>query len=291
MNLLHPFLLPRRGVRGFAVEISEGIPELLGWRQYPVDIARLLGQTLAATPLLAADLRSEARLNIQFQGKQDLKLLVTQIDHELQLRGMAELTSTAQPDAERGFQALMRGGLLACVMEQRAGGQHYQAIVEILGDSLSEALEIYFSHSEQLPTLIRLGAREDRFAGLLLQRLPEGQTSEDDWDTIKALFGTLGEAELLATDVPTLLRRLFNEEEVRLIETRPITLTCRCSHAGISAMLLGLGEAELSPVLEERGHVEVTCEFCGRHYRYDDIEVRQLFAAAQLESAGNASLQ
>ena len=109
---------------------------------------------------------------------------------------------------------------------------------------------------------------------------------------MKALFGTLGEAELLATDSTTLLQRLFAEEEVRLFEPRPVTLACHCSHAGISAMLLGLGEEELAPVLKERGHVEVTCEFCGRNYRYADIEVRQLFAgAAAQNSSGPGALQ
>lgn len=284
---LLPFVLPARGVRGFAVEMSAGIPEMLGWRAYPDDVARLLGQALAATPLLAADLRAESRMNLQFQGKKDLKLLVTQVDQELNLRGMAELPAQTSAKAGRDFQALMRGGLLACVMEPKSGQQRYQAVVEILGDSLAEALEIYFAHSEQLPTLMRLAAGETRFAGLMLQKLPEGSQDENDWDTVKALFGTLGEEELLAEDNATILRRLFTGEELRVAEARPLTLACHCSHAGISAMLLGLGEEELAPVLKERGHVEVTCEFCGRNYRYADIEVRQLFAGAQQTRAGN----
>jgi molecular chaperone Hsp33 len=286
-NQLHTFVLPQRGVRGFAVEITTGIAEMLGWRKYPDDIVRLLGEALAATPLLAADLRAEARMNLQFQGKKDLKLLVTQIDQDLNLRGMAELASEQSGAAERDFQALMRGGLLACVMEPRSGGQRYQAVVDVLGDSLAEALEIYFAHSEQLPTLIRLAAGPQRMAGLFVQKLPEGGRDEDDWNTVKALFGTLGQAELLATDATTVLRRLFAEEELRLAEARPVTLACQCSHAGISAMLLALGEQELEPVLKERGHVEVTCEFCGREYRYPDVEVRQLFAAAQAESGAS----
>ena len=272
---LIPFLLPQRGVRGFAVEISTGIPEMLGWRDYPADVVRLLGQALAATPLLAADLRAETRMNLQFQGNNALKLLVTQIDQTLGVRGMASYL----PEAAGDFQALMHGGLLACVMEPKASAQRYQAVVEILGDSLAEALEIYFARSEQLPTLIRLAAGAGKFTGLMLQLLPE-RGDDEHWAHIKALFGTLGETELLAVDAATLLRRLFAEEEVRLLEARPVKLACRCSHASISAMLLGLGEAEMRSVLAEQGKVEVTCEFCGRAYSYGELEVRQLFAAA-----------
>lgn len=281
-NRLLPFLIENRGVRGFAVEITEGIPDLLGWRQYPPDVLRLLGHALAATPLLSADLRHEARFNLQFQGKAGgaaeppLKLLVTQIDQALHLRGMAKFSAGAEGD----FQALMGGGTLACLIEPRHGGERYQALVEIAGFDLAEALQIYYGQSEQLLTRVRLGAAPDRFVGLMLQRLPEG-SSDDDWVHVHHLVQTLHEPELIGTDAETLLRRLFNEDTVRVFEPRPITLQCQCSHAQISAMLLGLGEEELKPLLVERGRVDVTCEFCGKEYGYREVEVRELFAAAK----------
>ena len=277
-NQLLPFLLPQRGVRGFAVEISEGIPELLGWRNYPPDVVSLLGEVLAATPLLAADMREAGRFNIQFQGKGALKLLVTQVDHELRLRGMAKCDEKAAGD----FQQLMGGGMLACLLESRRERSHdYQAVVEVLGESLAESLQIYFHQSVQMPSLVRLAASPGKLAGLMLQRLPEGAGQQsENWLHVNHLFSTLKPAELLADEAQRLLQKLFAEDEVRVFEPRPITLACQCSHAGISAMLLGLGEDELKPVLEEKGRVEVTCEFCGRTYSYPDIEVRELFAAA-----------
>lgn len=277
-NHLLPFLIENRGVRGFAVEITEGINELLGWREYSPDLFRLLGHTLAAAPLLAADISSDARFNIQFQGKDGapLKMLVVQANQAMQLRGMAKCEAGAEGD----FRQLMRGGTLACMLEPKAGGaDRYQAVVEVLGDNLAEALEIYFVQSEQLPTKLRLGAAPNKLAGLMLQRMPEN-CADDDWVHVHHLVQTLFEPELLAADSETLLRRLFAEDTVRVFEPRPITLQCQCSHAQISAMLLGLGEAELQPLLHEQGRVDVTCEFCGKNYGYREVEVRELFAAA-----------
>ncbi|HZP11041.1 MAG TPA: Hsp33 family molecular chaperone HslO [Nevskiaceae bacterium] len=277
---LIPFLIENRGVRGFAVEIQSGIPEMLGWRHYSKDVERLLGQALAATPLLAADLRDEGRFNIQFKGHGALSMLVTQIDEQLKLRGMAKATADAQGD----FHSLMQGGMLACLLEPRAGAEQYRAIVEIKGHSLAEALEGYFERSAQLPTRIRLASSPTKFSGLMIQRKPEGIGLEgDNWDHVQALFNTLGDDELLAADSITLLRRLFPEEDVRVFSERPIHLACRCDHAGISAMLLALGEEELRSIVEEQGHVEVTCEFCGRHYRFEPAEVNNLFAAANVK--------
>lgn len=277
-NRLVPFLIENRSVRGFAVEITEGIPELLCWRDYSPEMFRLLGHSLAATPLLAADIGEGARFNLQFQGTtgQPLKMLVAQVNQQMQLRGMAKCDAATTGD----FQQLMGGGTLACMLEPKSGGaDRYQAMVEILGDNLSEALEIYFARSEQLRTRICLGASPTKFAGLMVQRLPEG-CADDDWLHVYHLFQTLAEPELLAADGETLLRRLFNEDTVRVFPARPITLQCQCSHAQISAMLLGLGEEELQPLLKERGRVDVSCEFCGKNYGYREVEVRELFAAA-----------
>jgi molecular chaperone Hsp33 len=277
---LIPFLIENRGVRGFAVEIESGIGDMLGWRHYSPDVARLLGEALAATPLLAADLRDEGRFNIQFKGHGALSILVTQVDEQLKLRGMAKSTADAAGD----FQSLMRGGLLACLLEPRAGAEQYRAVVEVQGERLSEALEAYFERSAQLPTRIRLASGANKFSGLMIQRKPEGIGLEgDNWEHVQALFDTLGDEELLATDSITLLNRLFPEEQVRVFASRPIQLACRCDHAGISAMLLALGEDELRSIVAEQGHIEVTCEFCGRQYRFEAAEVNNLFAAAKIQ--------
>lgn len=284
MNQLLPFLIANRGVRGFAVELDEGLERMFGWRQYPPDVARLLGEALAATPLLGADLAQDARFNLQFQGKGALQLLVTQIDPQLNLRGMAK----CEPAAAGTFHQLMHGGLLACLLEPRDGKNRYQAVVDVLGEALAESLQVYFNQSEQLPTLIRLAAGSEKLAGFFLQRLPEGAGQDPDhWVHAYTLGSTLSEAEMLALPAADWLRRLFAEDEVRLLEARPVTLACQCSHAQISAMLLGLGQTEIEPVLSEHGQVEVTCEFCGRQYRYSPSDVHHLFSASQQNGDGH----
>ncbi len=283
-DALLPFLIDNRGVRGFAVRLGSGLDAMFGWRQYPADVRRLLSEALAATPLLAADLPSGARFNLQFQGQGALKLLVTQIDSDFNLRGMAKFTEGTAGD----FHTLMSGGTLACLLESKAGGENYQATVEVVGESLAESLQVYFQRSEQLSTLIRLAAGPGSLAGLMLQRLPE-KCSDDDWHHVYTMFQTLKEDELRDTDAVTLLNRLFFEDTVRVFEPRPIRMQCRCSHAQISGMLLALGENEVEEVLKEQGRVEVTCEFCGRGYPFSPLDVKTLFAAAHASKQGGVS--
>jgi molecular chaperone Hsp33 len=55
---------------------------------------------------------------------------------------------------------------------------------------------------------------------------------------------------------------------------------CRCSRDRVIGMLRSLGADEIKSLLAERGNVEVRCDFCNRAYRFDAVDVEQVFAAA-----------
>jgi molecular chaperone Hsp33 len=45
-------------------------------------------------------------------------------------------------------------------------------------------------------------------------------------------------------------------------------------------MLRGLGEEEAQSILAERKDIEVGCEYCGQQYRFDAVDVAQLFVSS-----------
>lgn len=278
-NTLTGFQFANNVAHGAFAELSEGVAAMLGPRAYGDDVRALLGQAMAAMPLLATHLHFEGRINLQFQGEGGLKLLVAQVDHRLSVRAMAK----APAELRGGFGELLRGGILALMLEPNGvNAQPSQALVPVEGDSLAQALEGYFGQSEQLPTLIRLAADGERLAGFMLQRLPlrDAQGTEQDWEHLAILAATLTPRELLQADAPTLLRRLFHQEDVQLFEPRPVSIACRCSRAGISRLLLSLGQEEADTIVAEQGRIAVTCEFCGREYAFSRGETAELFAAA-----------
>jgi molecular chaperone Hsp33 len=44
-------------------------------------------------------------------------------------------------------------------------------------------------------------------------------------------------------------------------------------------MLKMLGAAEVDSIIEERGEIEVNCDFCNAAYVFDKVDAEQLFAA------------
>lgn len=287
-NRLTPFQFDNNIAHGAFIEIDTGVADMLDRRAYGADVRALVGQAMAAMPLLATHARFEGRINLQFQGEGVVKLLVAQAtqagDAPLQVRAMAK----APAEVQGRYGELLNKGVLALMLEPASDDQPArQAMVPIDGDSLSESLEGYFAQSEQLPTLIRLAAGQDRLCGFLLQRLPLEHTAagQDQWEHLAILAATLQADELLATPPETLLRRLFAEESYHLQATREISVGCRCSREGISLLLISLGREEVDHIVADQGRVAVTCEFCGKEYVYSKSDALTLFAAEGSEQS------
>ncbi len=278
-DLLVRFLLPDAGVRGVHVRLGGSWREILSHGDYPPAAARLLGEACAASALFTGHTKIDGRLSIQLRSSSALRALFTECTSAGTLRGIAQLAEGE--DAPTTLSALGEDALLAITIENPGldprEPQRYQSLVNLAGDSLDEAFEDYFRHSEQLPTRLLLACDGEHAAGLLLQKLPGDAGDEDGWVRCGALFDTLSREELLALPGSELLHRLFHEEHPELMGDKPLRFGCSCSRERVEAMLQSLGEEEARAAAEATGQVEVRCEFCGRQYHFPLTEFGVLF--------------
>jgi molecular chaperone Hsp33 len=289
---LHRFLFEQYPIRGHLVHLDAAWRALIEHREYPETVRDTLGQAVAASLLLAATIKFDGVLSLQLQGDGPVHLLLAQCTSGLGVRGLARHQSV-DLSAAHGICDLIGSGNLSVTLETDSGEQRYQGIVPITGDALAESLQVYFENSEQLPTRLWLQADAQGASGMLLQKLPGGAGTpaadpvvvEDAWRRVQLIGDTLTPEELRSLSDAEILHRLFNEDDVRLFEPSPVYFRCRCSRERVSGMLQGLGEAETRSVLKEQGAVEVHCDFCNRAYRFDAVDVEQLFKA-DLAGAG-----
>lgn len=281
-DLLHTLWFPRLHVRGAIVQLGASAQEVWTRGRYAPEVASALGEVLAASALFLTGMKSASKLSIQLQGAGGLKLLFAEASPGVSLRGIARV----DPDEAIALFPAPDSARLAITIE--AGPEHrYQGIVPLEGSDLSGAFTAYFERSEQLPTRLVLGSDGAGVAaGLIVQKVPvlggeeaEAEIDPDGWNRLGFLLDTVRSAELIGTPPLDLLRRVFGEEELVLVDTRPVHFACSCSRQRVSAVLTQLGPAECEAALAGSGDeaIAITCEFCGQQYRFDRIEVASLF--------------
>lgn len=278
-DVLHRFLLPDAGVRGTLVRLGASWREVASRADYPTALRVSLGETLAASVLLTGNIKLDGALSVELKSSSALRLLFAECSDQGHVRGLARWQ---EPLPEPLALDALADAVMAITLGNVERGQRYQGLVELRHAGLAESLEGYFIQSEQLPARILLAADAQQAVGLMLQKMPDegghdAASDEEAWNRVVHLTATLGAQELLATPAESLLYRLYHEESVRLLETRPLAFGCSCSRERVAAMLRSLGRVEVEAALAARdGEIEVVCEFCAQRYTFDPIDAELL---------------
>jgi len=264
-------------LRGEIVHLERTLEDIHAIHAYPAGVARLLGEFVAASVLLASTLKFRGSLTIQARSDRQVPLIMAECSSDLTVRAIAR---GAEEAVAHSFTELLGDGQLVLTVSPERGNR-YQGIVPLENDSLAASIDAYFNQSEQLQTRLYLASDGQTAAGLLLQQLPaqlekDAAQRREDWHRIGTLADTLSEKELLGVEEPRLLHRLFHEETVRLFDPEAVCFRCSCSQDRTLAALSTIGEAEIRSILQEQGSVTMDCEFCNQRYVFNEDELRGL---------------
>ncbi len=278
------FTIPSRNARARLVRLDTVLDEVLSAHDYPAPVTHLLSEALVLCTLMGGLLKDEnAQLTMQAQTRDGAVSLLVADYRDGDLRGYAQFDDSRLEGlgANPSLSALFGEGYLAVTFE--TGSQRrYQGIVPLEGESLSDSCEIYFSQSEQLPTLIRVAssASGDRrvAAGLLIQHLSDGEEGRErlhvrldhpDWEHVATLSSTISHEELLSPglSLEAIAWRLFHEEdEIRIQPGPPLARGCRCSADYYEGVIRSFPEDERDEMRDENGRIVVDCAFCSRKF-------------------------
>jgi molecular chaperone Hsp33 len=271
------FDLPVVGVRGRLVRLDGTSTRALSAHVLPEAASRVLGETLSLAVLLGNALKLDGRLTVQTKSDGPLDLAAADYygadgDKPRGVRGFARLEGGT---AANDFATLAGKGSLAITIEPRTGGQTYQGIVALSPQGIAASAETYFAQSEQLPTALRLAAAPVfepgrstpswRAGGIMLQATPDAKRSDDDWERMNLILKTVEDIELVDTSLPaeTLLWRLFNEDEVRVMPAEPVAFRCDCDKERIATVLKSYSPLDRAGLADPDGLIRARCEFCG----------------------------
>ncbi|KGK10034.1 Hsp33 family molecular chaperone HslO [Vibrio navarrensis] len=283
-NVLNRYLFEDLSVRGELVQLDEAYQRIISSKEYPAALQKLLGELLVSTTLLTATLKFEGSITIQLQGDGPVSLAVINGDNEQKVRGVARWEGEIADDAS--LHDMMGKGYLVITIEPKKG-ERYQGVVGLDGDNLTQVIEGYFANSEQLKTRlwIRTGEHQGQAhaAGMLIQIVPDGTGSADDFEHLEQLTNTVKNEELFTLKANELLYRLYNQEQVRLFEPQPVEFHCGCSRERSGAAIVTIDKTEIYDILATEGYVSLHCDYCGTTYSFDEPQVAELYTNATSE--------
>lgn len=270
------FIFEHSAISGELVRLEHSYQAITKLRPYPSSVLQFLGKTLASNVLLSSTLKYEGQSTMQMQHDGPLKMLVAKCDNQLHIRGLAQWDEQCSDEMLRDS---FKHGQLIITIQPKKRVDFYQSIVSIDNQPIAQVMEHYFTQSVQLPTRIWLAVSEERTVGLMLQKLPHGEISEENsvWPEVEMLTDTITEDELLQLDNQTILHRLYHEHDVRLFEPKPIEFQCDCSLTKMEGAILTLGKKEALDILEKHKKIAVTCDYCNHEYAFSPDEINTIF--------------
>jgi molecular chaperone Hsp33 len=320
-----PFEVKALDLRGRVVRLGPAVDTILRSHDYPVPVAKLLGEAITLAVLLGASLKFEGRFILQTQSDGPVRMLVVDYTTPGKVRACARFdkdrVAAAISAGTTDTGALLGRGHMAMTIDQGPEMSRYQGLVELDGKPFEEAAHEYFLRSEQIPTRIRLAVGEEmsaspggarhrwRAGGLLVQFLPKAQerarqpdldpgdapagttphtVPEDDaWVEGRSLVATVEDIELLDPSLSTerLVYRLFHERGVRVFRDVELKAECSCSREGVTNMLRSFSQDDRDHMVEN-GVITVTCEFCSSVYVFEPQSIADESAIA---NGGNGS--
>ena len=277
-------------VRAFAIDSTATVAELR--RRHATDpaVTAALGRLATGTLLFGAMLKDEDQLvTVRVQGNGPAGTLLASANGNGEVRG---LVSNPRPDVE---QVNDRGKLNVSGVVGTEGRltvtrdlgmrQPHTSTVELVSGEVGEDLAHFLATSEQIPSAVGIGVfvqatgDVEAAGGYIVQLMPG--ITDSQAAQIEAVIRNLPHptSMLRAGDSPErMLTRIF-DNDLQILENKPVRFHCPCSKERAERALMLLGRDELSAIIEadaEKGATEVVCQFCTAAYRISIAELEAL---------------
>ena len=279
-------------VRGLAC-VTTGLAEDVCKRHGTLPTASAaLSRALTAGTLMGALLKTGQRTALRFEGNGPLRKIIVEADSDGSVRGYVgnPLVHLTLPDGALDVAgALGRAGFLT-VAKDLGLKEPYRGMVQLYTGTIAQDLALYLVESEQIPSAVGLAEFVEAdgvisaAGGFLIQAVPP--VDPEVIDELMARIEKLPPLSELLRQGKTpeeILALLFAEIPYDILEKRELAFACSCSRERIERVLLSMGKKELVSLREEQHGAEVTCEFCGEHYLFEEADLDRLMLESDKE--------
>ena len=161
----------------------------------------------------------------------------------------------------------------------------YVGQVNLISGEIAEDFAQYYTASEQVPSLVALGARVYEgeplsTGGILVQTLPGcSEETLNQLELRSMLFADISR-ELADQPLDRLIDLWFDGLSPVIVQREPLVYRCDCSRERMERALAALGRQELEDILKTDGYATLTCHFCRKARVFSEDDIRRLLEEA-----------
>ena len=247
-----------------------------------------LGRTLMATSMMGGMLKGENEsLTVTIKGGGPIGTIMAVGKADASVKGYAAFPDVELPRAANGKllvgAAVGKDGRLT-VVKDLGLREPYVGMVNLVSGEIAEDFAMYFTASEQVPSLVSLGVlvgeRVEAAGGLIIQMLPGAgeaaiQSIEQSAGMFMDISGTMREYHLEGA-----VQQLLSHLEPEILSHRVPAYRCDCSRERVERALISLGREELEDMIREQHGAQVDCHFCNKRYELTEAQLRDLLERA-----------
>lgn len=295
MAKVHRFVSNDFTLRAAAVDATEVVIEMQKLHQaYPLASAGV-GKAMVGALLLASQLKDKQQIGLLFRGNGALKSIYAEADFEGHVRAYTPNPQYQPASYENGLKLseALGHGTLTVARHQPFQKQPFNGTVEIVSGEIGDDIAHYLHQSHQIRSIVALGIYLDqngkvvKAGGVIIEVMPGVEESvvellqknaDDKKPSVSKILRDGGQ--------PTDLVKPYMEgiAYTRIDHDYEIKYHCPCSKERVNAALQVLGEADLQDMIDKNEEPEITCQMCGKPYKFSSEEVAEVRNAVHKNS-------
>lgn len=273
-------------IRAFAVDATETVKEAQKRHDTWHTATAALGRTMVGAALLGFNLKDNEKLTVEVNGNGPGGKIVVDANGKGEIRGYITNPKVALP-----LNAVGKLDVRGCVgtegtltvrkdlgMKEPFSGQ-----VPIVDGELGADFTYYMATSEQTPSAIGVSVLVDTddcvltSGGFMIQVMP-GATDE----TITTIEQKLATMPMISTLMEKgytperILTTILGEENVKFLETLPVSFNCHFTRQKAEEGLMTLGVSELQEIIDEDNGAEIVCHYCNDKFDFSEQDLSNL---------------
>ena len=244
-----------------------------------------IGRLLTAASIMGSMMKGEKDvLTLQIECGGPIGGITVTADSNADVKGYVNNPNVILPPNAQGkldVSGALGPGFLNVIKDIGLRGP-YNGQTHLVSGEIAEDLTYYFATSEQVPSSVGLGVLMDKdnhvrqAGGFIIQVMPD--TDDEVIDKLEARLGEVHSVtEMLDKGMTPedILNYVLEGMDVEILETVPTQYKCDCSFERVSKVIASLGKKELQEMIDDGKPVEVNCQFCGSHYKFDTEQLKE----------------